>query len=383
MRLTRVFAAGFLGALCALAQSGGFQINSETPEGKLLQQAGQESDEAKQLAMYEEFIAKYPKHEGVPYAYNHLQPLLLKAKQLDKVLAAADIILAAEPDNSVAAYNALQACEQKSDAACIALWSGRTVDAARKKLATKKPVDEEAAEVWTREIDYAKQVITRCEYAYYAGALKFPDPKSIVDLYEALERTNPESQYIAPAGARYLVALLQLKELTKAQAYGEKAADKNQANEDTLLFIADANLSTSKDYDKAIRYAGQLVATLPAQAAPQGMAPEAWAAKRDAALARAYWIQGTAYGVKEDWTACEKALRAGLPLIEGIPAGKDLLPGAYFYLGLSNYNLSKVTAKRDPARTADARKYFTACSKIPGPFQQPAVKNLNAMTAGK
>lgn len=383
MRFRLSFVLGLWAALGAQAQSGSYQINTETPEGKLLQQASQEGDETRQLALYEEFLAKYPKHEGVVYAWSHAQPLMLKAKMYDKVITAAEVVVAAVPDNPVAAYNGLQACEQKGDAACIIQWSNRTVEAAKKKIASKKPVEEEDADIWTRQVDYAKQVITRCEYSFYASALKITDPKSNAGLYEALEKMNPESQYIAMAGPRYFVALLQLKDIAKAQAFAEKAADAGRATEDMLLFAADANLSATKDYDKAARYAAKLVETLPGQAAPQGMAAADWESKKSASLARAWWIQGTALGAKEDWSNCDKALRAGLQAIQASAAAKDLLPGAYFYLGLSNYNLSKATAKRDAARAADARKYFTECTKYPGPFQTPASKNLAAMAAGK
>jgi hypothetical protein len=377
------FVLGLCAALGAGAQSGRFQINPGTAEGQLLQQAGDAGDEAKQLALYEDFLAKYPKHEGAVYAFSHAQPLWLKAKAYDKVIAAAAVVLAAEPDNPVTAYNGLQACEFKEDAACIIEWSGRTVEAAKKKLASKKPEDAEEADTWTRQVDYARQVITRCEYAFYAGVLKFREPKAIADLYEALEKMNAESQYIVPAGTRYFIALLQLNDTARAQAFAEKAAEAGRANEDMLLFAADANLSTTKDYDKAARYAAKLVETLPAQAAPPGLAAAEWEAKKSNTMARAWWTRGTALGAKEDWAACDQALRAGLAAIEASAAAKDLLPGAYFYLGLANYNLSKAAAKRDAARTADARKYFTACAKYPGPFQAPATKNLAAMAAGK
>ncbi len=365
------------------AQIANFQTTPGSPEGTLLQLAGMETDEAKKLALYDEFLAKYPKHAGAAYAWYHAQPLYLKTKALEKVIAAGEAVLAAEPTLSVAGYNALQACEQKGDAACILQWSGRTVEAARKQLAVKKPEDSEAAAQWANEVDYARQVIVRCEYAYFAAALRFTDPQVIVQMFEALDQTNPESQYAPATGGRYLAALVQLKDLAKAQAFAERAADNNRANEDVLLFAADVSLSTSKNYDKAAVYAGKLIAALPGQAAPQGTAPEEWEKKKTATLARAYWIEGTALGAKESWVECDKALRQGLPTIQASPAAKELLPGAYFYLGLANYNLSKATPKRDPARTADAKKYFTLCTQMPSPFQQAAAKNLNAMNLGK
>lgn len=374
--LTLVFAAA------AMAQQGHkFEINTQTPEGQLLQKAGQAGTDAEKIAAYEEFIAKYPQHPGVVYAWNQVQPLHLKAGALDKVIAGANVILAADSDNSPAAYNALQAAEQKNDVPAIILWANRTVDAAKKAIDSKKPEDEDEAANWTANVDFAKQVIARCEYSFYASALKVTDPAGIAALYEALEKMNAQSQYVPMAGPRYFIALLQQKDLPKAQAFAEAAAARNQANEDMLLYIADANLN-AKNLDKAATYAAQLTATLPAQPAPQGVPAADWEAKKKNTLARAHWIAGTAAGAKSDWLNSDKSMRAALPLIEGNASLQDLLPGTYFYLGLSNYSLSK-GPKPDAGRRADARKYFTLCSAITSPFQNQAAKNLNAMTLGK
>ncbi|MBI5085927.1 MAG: hypothetical protein HZB13_15185 [Acidobacteria bacterium] len=370
-------------ALTAAGQRPKFQVNTETPEGQLLQKAGQESDDAKRIALYEEFLAKFPKHEGATYAWNQAQPFMLKAKMLDKTIEAGAAVLAADPLNAPAGYNALQACEQKADANCIVTWSINTAEAARKMIASKKPDDEEEVETWTREVDFAKQVITRCEYSLYAAALQSADAKNITALFEALEKLNPESQYMTAAGGRYLIGLLQLKDLPKAQAFADRAADRNQANEDVLLFAADANLSGGKSNEKAAAYAEKLTSTLPAQAAPQGMAAADWETKKSTTLARAYWIAGAAYCALKNWAQCEKSMRAGLPIIESNPASKELKPGAYFYLGLANHSLARSGPKVDPARIVEARKYFTLCAALPSPFLATAQKNLVAIAAGK
>jgi hypothetical protein len=373
--LTLAFAAA------AMAQGRKFQIDTQTPEGLWLQKANQEPSDAGKIAAYEEFLARYPQHPGAVYAWGQIQPLLLKAGALDKVITGAVVILAANPDNSPAAYNALQAAEQKNDVPAIILWSNRTVDAARKAIESKKPEDAGEAAAWIANVDYAKQVITRCEYSLYASALKATDPAGIASLYEALEKMNAQSQYIPMAGPRYFIALLQQKDLPKAQAFAEAAAARNQANEDMLLFIADANLNANNT-DKAATYAAQLTATLTAQPAPQGVAAADWEAKKKNTLARAHWIAGVASGAKSEWLDSEKFMRAALPLIEGNAPLKDLLPGAYFYLGLSNFSLAK-GPKPDPARRAEARKYFTLCAAIPSPFQNQATVNLKALSAGK
>lgn len=298
------------------------------------------------------------------------------------MITGAVAILAAEPENSPAAYNALQAAEQKSDVPAIILWSNRTVDAARKAIASRKPDDANEAALWASDVNFATQVIARCEYSFYASALKLKDPAGIAALYSALETMNAQSQYLPMAGPSYFIALLQQKDLPKAQAFAESAAARNQANEDMLLYLADAHLN-AKDFDKAAAFATQLTTTLPTQPAPRGVSAAVWDAKKQTTLARAHWIAGVAAGAKSDWSNSENSMRAALPLLEAEPALKDLLPAAYFYLGLSNYSLSRATSKPDAARRAEARRYFTLCAAIPSPYQNQATKNLGAMPSAK
>lgn len=367
-----------LGVVPAAAQRKPYQINAQTPEGLLLQRAGQEDDESKKIALYEEYLAKHPQHDGVTYALVQVQPLLLKAKQLDKVIQMGEQILKAEPDNAPAAYNALQACEQKQDAAGVIAWSARTVEAAKKMLAAPKPAEEDEAATWKQEQDYATQVITRAEYSLYAQGLQSTDPGKAVQLFSALEGMNIDSQYLPEAGRRHFVLLLQMKDTASAQRLAETLAAKKKANEDMLLYLADVSLTGAKDYAKAAEYAMQVTEMLPAAAAPQGMEAAAWETKKKSSLGRAWWIAGVAHGSLQKWAESDNAMRAALPLIAD---NKELLPGAYFYLGLSNYKMAE-GPKGDKKKMADARKYTTLCAQMKSPFQGPAQKNLQAM-AGK
>lgn len=375
--------AAFLLAAPAGAQSQRYQIDAQTPEGLLLQMAGSESDDAKKIQLYEEFLQKYPNHAGKPYALNQVVPLWLKAKALDKAIAGARELLAAEPDNAPAAYNALQACEEKNDAACIVEWADATIAAAKKKIDSKQPEDETEAETWKAEVDFARQVITRAEYSFYAGALKSGDPQAVVTLAQGLEKANPESQYMPQTAGRGFIALIQMNDMKRALEYAENASARGFANEDMLVFAADTHLSSTKNFDKAAEYATALIQMLPSRTAPEGMDPAAWEKKKKDTLARGYWIAGIAYGAREKWPECEKILTEGLPAIQASSAANDLLPGAYFYLGLANYNLAGKGPKRDKARLAAAQKHWSACAKMKSPFQARAQQNLVGLAAGK
>lgn len=362
----------------AAAQRPKFEFDTTTPQGRLLQQAGSETDEARKLALFEEFLQTYPKHGGATWAYSQLQPIYLKNQQWDKLIEAGAAALELDPVNSPVAYNALQGCEKKGDAACVKDWSARTVEAARKMLALNKPEDEEEAETWAREIDYAKQVIIRCEYSLYAMALQSASPAEIIDLGSALFERHPESQYITQVAGRYVAALQQSGQKEKAVEAAEKVVAIDNANEDMLVVAADGNLQSKKDLNKVIQYSDQLIAAMGSKAAPQGADPAAWDQKKKTLTGLGHWMKGMAYQDMKNFEETDRSFRDSLPFIEG---NNDLLAPAYFFLGVANHSMSR-TAKNPKLRT-EAARFSELCTKIAGPYQQSCVKNLNAIRLGK
>ena len=367
-------------AVTAVAQKKPFEINTQTPEGMLLNDAGQAADEAKKTALLEEFMQKYPKHDGVPFAGTQLQIIYLKNGSLDKTIQTAETILAVDPALPVAAYNALQAAEQKKDYAAIQTWALKTVDAAKKQLAFPKPDDDTQAEQWAKDKDWAKQAIVRCEYSLFHAAVETQDPQAKANLGEALLTMNPDSQYAAQTLPHYLYGLIQTGQAAKATAVAEKVLEKDPSNDDMMLLVADNSLS-AKSYEKAGTFAAKAIAALKSATAPQGADAAAWQKSHDAKLGRAYFIAGSAANESKKFADADKSFRAALPLLQG---NNEMLAPAYFYLGFINHEMSK--AQKLPAsRTllADAKKFTGACAAIAGPYQETCKKNLAGMQAGK
>ncbi len=375
--------AGLL--ICAAAIAGAwqkkpFEINAQTPEGALLSEASQTEDEARKTALLEEFVQKYPKHDGIPYAGTQLQAIYLKNGSLDKVVPAAITILAVDPALPLAAYNGLQACEQKKDYAAIQLWALKTVEAAKANLAFPKPSDEAQADQWAKDQDYAKQVILRCEYSLSHAAVEVQDPKTKIELAEALLKLNPDSQYAGQALPHYLFGLMQTGQPEKAASVAEKILEKDASNDDMLLLVTE-NYLTAKNFDKAGSFAKQAIEALKSKTAPQGGDAAAWQKARDSKLGRAYYFAGNAASENKNYADADKSFRAALPLVE---ADGQLLAPTYFYLGFVNHEMSK--ALKLPASKpllADAKKFTTACAAIAGPYQETCKKNLAGMQAGK
>jgi tetratricopeptide (TPR) repeat protein len=376
MRLPILIFLALLIPAAGIAQRPTFSLDTETHEGQAMQAAGSEEDEARKLQMYENYLRQFPDHNMVWYAWIQAQNLYLKAENYDKVIEAAEAVLKIDPVNSPVAYNALQAAEKKAERELIKHWSARTVEAARQMLATPKPTDEDEVDDWERELDYARQVIVRCEYSLYAAAAAAADAAAIADFADALLERHPESQYLPQIAGRHFAALQQLQQTEKAVALAERTLEKDQSNPEMMLVVADYYMQGRKDLDKALATAESLVTTVEPMEAPEGMAPEAWEDRKKTLIGLGHWMQGMILSEQKNWAPSDQAFRKALPFIAN---NNDLLGPAYFFLGLANYNMSQKNRKL----RQEAIRFNELCSKIKGPYQNQAVKNLNAMYAGK
>jgi tetratricopeptide (TPR) repeat protein len=171
---------------------------------------------------------------------------------------------------------------------------------------------------------------------------------------------NAGSPYLAELAARCFAVQQVARQPEKALRVAVSEEQAGRANEDMLLVLGDAALRR-KEFAEALDLAGR--------------AKQKLAVERGPARGMALWITGFALGNMERWLECDRTLREALPLIGN---NKDLLPAAYFYLGLSNFRLSE-GPKGDKTRAADARKYTSLCAAMPGPFQALAQNNLISM----
>ena len=59
-------------------------VNAQTPDGKILQQIGQESDPAKKIALMEQFTAEFPKSDASGWVLSQMQAAYIKENAFDK-----------------------------------------------------------------------------------------------------------------------------------------------------------------------------------------------------------------------------------------------------------------------------------------------------------
>ncbi len=371
----RVLASIFcvlLAAGTAAGQRHKLTINTETPEGQLLQQIGTEENEPKKIVLLEDFASKYPKHEGAAQVYELMVTLYGKAGQFDKALDAGDKLLALDPEDVVGAHECLKAAEAKKDADAIVKWSQATSDAAKKVAAKPKPANEDEDD-WKQRVDFAKQVDLYTEYSLFAAALQQADPKKKILLAEALETRNPNSQYVPQIAEQQFQAYMQPGgDTAKGLAFAEKQVNQGRGTVEMMLAAASGYMS-NKQPDKVAELTTKAIAAAEAKAKPEGVDDAAWQTWKTQVTGRAHWMAGLSYAGQNKWAQADQELRQALA---GVKTERNMLAEALFYLGVANYRLAEAGQTQ---RAADAYKFSQECAAIPGRFQAPAATNVKAI----
>jgi tetratricopeptide (TPR) repeat protein len=344
-----------ISVLPAFAQPQNLTINVGTPEGQLLQSIGQETDDAKKVPLMEDFLSKFPKHEGAPWVCGLLEQSYLQQKQFDKALEAADKVYTGSPADLDLSYSAVKAAEGKDDIEQIKKWALQTDEVARKIISSAKPPSDDTEK---QALEHDKEVGTYAEYALYAAVLKSRDPKTITDLGEALEHANPKSQYMWLVSDRYLAALG-----GKGCATAAKLTAADSKNAEAFLFEADCNWRATHA-DVVISSANKALEALNTRGKVEG-------GNEAGKVAMANFYIGVGYAMQQRWGPADKALRAALPSVKG---NAQLAGVALFDLGLANYQLGKAIGDR--AKVREGLQYFEQSAAMKGPMQDQAARNV-------
>jgi hypothetical protein len=87
-----------------------------------------------------------------------------------------------------------------------------------------------------------------------------------------------------------------------------------------------------------------------------------------------YWTAGVIYGERNRYLDADKNLRAALPLIKGNDA---MMGPALFYLGIANYNLSKMTMNK--GKMVEAANFSQQSASIKWDHADQAYRNALQM----
>jgi hypothetical protein len=271
------------------------------------------------------------------------------------------------------AYQKLKDAQTAKDPDAVKKWAVETAKLAKAE-ATGPKLEGFSEADWPKRVEYAKGVGATSEYALSTTASQ-PGlaPEKVVELMDALLAVNPKSAYIGAGTGAYMAALGKMGGADK-QIEGATKILNGSPNEEEALMVISENLMSKNRADQAYTYASRLVTVMKSKAKPEGYSDEDWSRRKSLLLSRGYYTAGVTGCMRQVWKDCDTNLRAALPMISGQTA---MTGPANFYLGVANYQLSKITTDR--TKLQEALKFEQQSAAISGPMQAQAQQYVGVM----
>jgi hypothetical protein len=268
-------------------------------------------------------------------------------------------------------YTKLKEAVEKKDAAMVKSAGAAAFKLAQDVINAPQPKEADQVNDLKQRVDYGKDVVNYTEYALSATAMQVSDPAQAIDLVNTLLAQNGKSKYLDECAPAYLAALGKNGGAAKQVEGMKKIIAGRPENEVALQALTEGLANRSPN--EALNYANRLVAVLGRKSKPEGVSEGAWEQAKTAGLASGYYIAGAINASKQNWADCDRDMKAALPLIKD----STRLGVVNYYLGLSNYQMAKITL--DKPRMQLALKYMQAAAGIPGPMKEQAQHNVLAI----
>src|SRR5579872_694743 len=345
-------------------------VDPESDDGILLQRIQQEPTLARKQALLEQYAAQYPHATSIAWVYEQLLPLYKEAKEDAKAIAIANALLSVDPNDLDAADDALRASQSTGATELIRIFAGRAWDIASKAILTPKPSDPDDVPDWSKQIEFANEVLSYSEFVLATQAADEPDPAKRASLIEELRSRNPQSKFLANAKKQTVIDLAKI-DPEKAVALAEQGLVKEPDNEDFLMTVADYKIGHEKDLPRVLTYSLRILELMKSKPKPDSLSAEEWEQKKTKFRGWASWMAGVVYGKQARYAQSDRYLREALPYILD---NARLLAAAYYYLGYDNYAMA--TELADKSRAVEAAKFSKLCAAINGPFRSLARQTL-------
>jgi tetratricopeptide (TPR) repeat protein len=342
----------------------------DTPDGKFLELINLESDDARKLALIEQFTVTFPKSVSIGWAYSQIQDIHIKQGRFDKAIQAGDKVLELDPDDLDAAQQSLLVARIMEDQALTKKYSDLSSAIAR-RLSTAPPIldDPDDAVAQKKRLEAAADLLVKEEYALYDQAFTTVDPRGKIQILDQLLKLNPRTRYLKDTLLMYFLACRQLNETSKALAAAERLLQADPGHEDVLLFLADYHFRRKQETRRVLEYCDRIVALMNSKKKPGALSEAEWNHQKAVYSGTAYYMAGTVYFNEKRYEPADHSLRLALPLFEG---SSTMLPAVLTSLGWVNYQLG---------RYSEAVRFYKQCMPFGGIYKEQAEKNLAAIKA--
>ena len=352
------------------------EIDSQSPEGAVLTEAGIAEEADERIAILEGFLNDYPESGYLGYVLLQLQGLYTQTQRWSDAATVGARLLEYVPGDLEVRHNQNQALLNAMQWAELLESLSLTKPMADKEAAAPPPDDptEDEEMLYESSVDYANGVVQYTEWALNVGITQSA-PNQQVQFMDKLLELYPESQYAAGIDDKYVIAYQQAGDVAGMVRAMERALENNPGNEQYLFTLAEIALS-QKNYDEVDARSEQLIKLMEEKPAPEGVAGEDWDANKKKFTALAHYVAGTGQFQKGAWRTARRHL---LQTVDAIKA-----EGGERY-GILSYMLGFCYVKLDIAgdNIAQATRWMGEAARVPNPMQAQAAQTLEAIKAAQ
>lgn len=352
------------------------EIDSQSPEGAVLTQAGIAEEEAERIGILEGFLNDYPESTYLGYVLLQLQGLYTRQQNWDQAATVGGRLVQYVPGDLEVRHNHNQALLNSQQWPALRVSLAATKPLADKDASAPPPEDptEDEEMIYESSVDYANGVIQYTEWAINVGIIQSP-PAEQIQFMDALKELYPESAYLEGIDAKYVLAYQQQGDIAGMVGALERALANNPGNYEYLFTLAELALG-QQDYDSAIARSEELITFMEEQPAPEGTAEEAWEATKTRFTALGQFLTGSAHfqrgGNNNAWRTSRRHLLQSVDVVKA--------EGGERY-GMLSWMLGFCYVKLDIAgdNIRQATHWMSEAAKTPGPMQAQAAQTLEAI----
>lgn len=315
-------------------------IPAGTPEDKDLNRIGDEPDAQKRIAGYQDFLQKYASNPvAVAYANWQLSQSYQAAGDLQKATEYGDKAVAASPHNLEVIQSQVTLAQQTKDNARIFKYAEQGGEAYNSIAKQPKPADlndSDFADAIASEKETNKSAYDFFEASAVNAIATQPDAKIRMDYIDRFSTAFPNSKMQEQIDSFAMLALSELKDTQRLNAYAEKGLATNPDNLPALLLLANS-YANGPEPAKAVPYAQRAIAAAKAD-------DPAADKSRKVSAGVAHSILGQIYAKQQKAAPSITELKSATALLKGLDEQQYAI--AAYYLGFDYAKLGRLTEAR-------------------------------------